>query len=94
MPAHAGGVEIDDDGDSVADIAEGGGRAGVDGGRPAVADVAVDVPVAEGDVLPLGALGEVVRRDAQGVLQLGILGDGVAVGDSDVPGALIAPGRR
>ena len=93
MPAHARGVEVDDDGDSVADIAEGSGRAGVDGRGAAVADVAVNVPVAEGDVFPLGALGEVVRRDAQGALQLGVLGDGVAVGNGDVPGALLTPGR-
>ena len=93
VPAHARGVEIDDDGDAVADIADGGGRAGVDGGGARMANVAVDIPVAEGDVLPLGALGEVGGRDAQGALRLGVLFDGVAVGDGDVPGALVATGR-
>ena len=61
MPADAVSVEVDDDGDAVADIAEGGGRAGVDGEGSTLADVAVDVPVTEGDVLPLGALGEMRR---------------------------------
>ena len=93
MPANTAGVEVDHDGDAVADVTEGGGRAGVDGEGGALADIAVDVPVTEGDVLPLDALGEVRRGDAQRALQLRVLGDGVAVADGDVPGAVLAPGR-